>query len=63
VTLGVFVGPSSAYFTGNQTDQNTPFETVIASPEVIPEPITMTMLGLSIVGLGGYIRRRVKVVA
>ena len=41
----------------------TTFDNVVVNGMVIPEPITMTMIGLGIVGLGGYIRRRVKVAA
>jgi len=63
ITVAVSVGPSSAYFTGAGTGQNAIFDSVVGDSLLIPEPITMTMLGLGIFGLGGYIRRRVKVAA
>ena len=34
---------------------------VQVSGSAVPEPITMALVGMSIFGLGGYIRRRVKV--
>lgn len=39
------------------------FDSVQLTGMVVPEPITVTLVGLGIVGLGGYIRRRTKVAA
>jgi hypothetical protein len=63
VTLGVYVAPTSACWTAAQDGTTMTFDSIVGESEVVPEPLTMAMLSLGIFGLGGYIRRRVKVVA
>jgi hypothetical protein len=59
VTLGVYVSPTSAHWVGT-SNTTAGFDSVVASPLVIPEPITMTMLGMGLSSLGMMIWRRRK---